>query len=120
MRRLLLIFLIGWGTIQAPPAGWLGITVQELTPQMAARFGVHGQEGALVARVEFGSPAQKAGLLQGDIIISLNDRKIIDIETLRKEISKISPDTPAQLTIIRDRKTQKIEINVGAPPREVT
>lgn len=120
MRRLLLFFLIGWGSIQAPPASWLGITVQELTPQLAARFGFTGQEGVFVTGVQFGSPAHTAGLLQGDIIVSLNNQKISDIEKLRKEVSKIAPQTPVELIIIRDRKTLKIQIHVGSPPREAT
>ena len=116
MQRLFFLFLIGWMTLQGP--GWLGITVQDLTPQMAMRLGVPSKEGVLVTGVQFGSPAKKGGLEQGDVILSLNGEKIPNSEALRKEILQIRPGTPIQLTIIRNRSAKKIEIAVGTLPRE--
>ncbi len=116
MPRFFLFFLIGWGTLQG--AGWLGITVQDLTPQMAMRLGIPSEEGVLVTGVQFGSPAQKGGLQQGDVILSLNGEKIPNSEALRNEIAQRSPGTPVQLAIIRDRSPKKIEIAVGTPPKE--
>lgn len=116
MKRLFLIFLLGWVALQGP--GWLGITVQDLTPQMAMRFGVRRDGGVLVTGVQFGSPAKKGGLEQGDVILSLNGKAIPNSEALRKEITQISPGTPIELTIFRNRSEKKIELAVGTLPRE--
>ncbi|HLG22692.1 MAG TPA: PDZ domain-containing protein [Candidatus Manganitrophaceae bacterium] len=118
MEKLLLIFMLGWSAVQAPPVGWLGITVQELTPQMAARLGVRSGDGVVVMSVQFDSPAKRGGLQEGDVITAINGRKVPDIQTLRKEVSKTTPDTPLQVTIIRERKERVLEIRVGAPPKE--
>ena len=116
MRRLILPILLGWLTLQGP--GWLGITIQDLSPQMAMRLGIPGEEGVLVTGVQFGSPAGKGGLTQGDVILSLNAKKIPNSETLRKEVTRIVPGTPIELTIIRNRSPKKIKIAVGTTPRE--
>lgn len=104
--------------IQLPRGGWLGITVQDLTPQIAAQLGIPGEVGVFVTGVQFDSPAKKGGLMQGDVIISVGETKISSSEALRDEIVKTSPGTSVQLTIIRARVTRKIEISVGSPPRE--
>ena len=116
MRRLFSLILVGWLALQGP--GWLGITIQDLSPQMAMRLGIPSEEGVLVTGVQFGSPAEKGGLKQGDVILSLNAKKIPNSEALRKEITKTNPGTPIELTVIRNRSPKKIEIAVGAPPRE--
>jgi serine protease Do len=117
MRSLFVpVLLVGWMTLQG--SGWLGITIQDLSPQMAMRLGIPGEEGVLVTGVQFGSPARKGGLEQGDVILSLNGKKIPNSEALRKEILQTSPGTAIQLSIIRNRSPKRIEIAVGTPPRE--
>lgn len=116
MQKISLLFLAGWLTLQGP--GWLGITVQDLTPQMAMRLGIPSEQGVLVTGVQFGSPAKKGGLEQGDVILSLNGEKISNSEALREEIIQIAPGTPIEVTIIRNRSEKKLEIAVGTLPRE--
>jgi serine protease Do len=116
MRRLFLLILVGWQILQG--TGWLGITIQDLSPQMAMRLGIPSEEGVLVSGVQFGSPAEKGGLKQGDVIVSLNAKKIPNSEALRKEITKTAPGTSIELSIIRNRAPKRIEIAVGTPPRE--
>lgn len=118
MRRLFFLFLIGWLTVQAPPAGWLGLTVQELTPQIAMRLGIRVMEGVFVAAVQPGSPADRGGVRAGDVIVSLNGKSISDPEALRREVSKIAPGTSIEVALHRGRQEKKIQISVGAPPRE--
>lgn len=118
MRRLFIIFLIGWIAVQAPPAGWLGLTVQELTPQIAMRFGIRVREGVFVAAVQSGSPADQGGVRAGDVIVSLDGKKIASPEALRQEIAKISPGTSIEVTLYRGQQEKKIQIAVGSPPRE--
>ncbi len=118
MRRLFVIFLIGWLAVQAPPTGWLGLTVQELTPQIAMRLGIRVMEGVFVAAVQPGSPADQGGIRAGDVIVSLNGKKISDPEALRREVSKISPGTSIEVALHRGRQEKKVKIWVGSPPRE--
>ena len=119
MRRLFIIFLIGWIAVQAPPAGWLGLTVQELTPQIAMRLGIRVTEGVFVAAVQPGSPADQGGIRAGDVIVSVNEKKISDPEALRQEVAKISPGTSIEVTFHRGRQEKKVRISVGSPPREM-
>lgn len=118
MRRLFVLFLIGWLAVEAPPTGWLGLTVQELTPQIAMRLGIHLREGVFVAAVQSGSPADRGGIRAGDVIVSLEGNKISSPEALRQEVAKISPRTSIEVTLYRNRQEQKVHISVGAPPRE--
>jgi len=118
MRRLFVLFLIGWLAVEAPPAGWLGLTVQELTPQIAMRLGIRIREGVFVAAVQSGSPADQGGVRAGDVILSLDGKKISNPEALRQEVSKISPGTSVEVVLYRDREERKVQIAVGAPPRE--
>ncbi|MBN4054744.1 PDZ domain-containing protein [Nitrospira defluvii] len=111
------ILLIGLIFFQWVVAGWLGIVVQDLTPQMAMRYGLSNRDGAIVTRVQFGSPAMKGGLLEGDLIISLGGEKIQDAKALKKTLSDISPGSRIDLVIIRNRQEEDLEITLGAPPR---
>lgn len=120
MRSVIFLFLTVWLAVQAPPAGWLGITIQELTPQIAVRLGIHVFEGVFVAAVQSGSPADKGGLRAGDVIVALNGKKIASPEALRQEISKLAPGTPVDVSLFRGRQEKKISISVGAPPRDIT
>ena len=118
MQRLFLFFLIGWLAVQAPPAGWLGLTIQELTPQIAMRFNIDVSEGAFVAAVQPGSPAERGGVRAGDLIVSLNGKKISNPDALRKEVAKISPGTSIEVILYRGPLEKRVRISVGAPPRE--
>ena len=109
--------LIGLFFFQWVVAGWLGIMVQDLTPRMAARYGLLNKKGAIVARVQFGSPAMKGGLLEGDLIIFLDGKTIQDAEALKKTLSDIPPGSRINLVIIRNRQEEDLEITLGTPPR---
>ncbi len=117
MRKLSGIAIFTFIAIQWVASGWLGVLIQDLTPKMAIRYGLSQSEGVLVTRVEFGSPAMKAGLQEGDLIISLNKKKIPDSATLVKVVSTLSPGEKVPLTIIRKRKTKKLSLLVGSTHR---
>jgi serine protease Do len=82
------------------------------------RLGIRLREGVFVAAVQSGSPADQGGVRAGDVILSLDGKKISTPEELRQEISKISPGTSIEVTLYRDRQERKVRISVGAPPRE--
>ncbi len=118
MRKFLSFVLLTVVAFQFVASGWLGILVQDLTPDLAARYRLSSTaEGVLVTRVEFGSPAMKAGLKEGDLIISLNNNKISDSAALVKEVSKLFPGDEVPMTIIRKRGTKNLSILLGSAHR---
>jgi serine protease Do len=98
--------------------GWLGVVIQEITPEIAETIGV--KEGVLVAQIAPGSPAEKAGLKVGDIIVAVDGEKVREVRDLQFKIMKTPPGTEVTLTIIRGGKEQTIKAKVGEMPEEVS
>jgi serine protease Do len=95
--------------------GWLGATIQDVTPSMAKAFGMETPGGVLVADVSPNSPAAEAGLKPGDIVMSMNGQPIADSSSLRLQVSESAPGTSIPMTVRRDSST----INVTAKLREL-
>ncbi len=98
--------------------GWLGVSIQDLTPSMAQKFGVKSTLGALVADVLAGSPAEKAGVKTGDIITAVDNQQVKSAADLEQIITSEPVGKKVDLTIIRAKKTIHIEITLGARPSE--
>lgn len=96
--------------------GFMGVTLQPVDNNLAQAFGLDKAEGALVADVQKDSPASKAGIKQGDIILKLNGQNVTSGAGLRTAVSLIKPGTSITLTVLRDGKTQQIKMEVGAFP----
>lgn len=94
--------------------GWLGVSIQEITPQMASSLGV--KHGAIVAQVFPGSPAQKYGLKVGDIIVSLDGKPLESIDQLQFKTMESPPGTVLTLGIIRDHKPLTLQIKTAKMP----
>jgi len=91
---------------------------EEMNEQMAQSFGYKEKTGVLIADVQKDGPADKAGLLSGDIIMELNGKKIVDQSSFRRTISTITPNQKAKLLIFRDGKTKTITVTVEVLPEE--
>jgi S1-C subfamily serine protease len=100
--------------------GWLGISIQDLSPDLAAGFGVPGTGGVLVADVMKDSPAEAGGLKAGDIIVELAGSPIKETTDLQKRVAAIAPGRPAALTVLRDRQPTKLSIKIGEQPTDET
>jgi len=74
--------------------------------------------GALVAEPQDGSPAAKAGIKSGDVIVSLNGEQVPDARTLARRISGMAPATPVKIGVIRDGKEQELSMTLGELPKE--
>lgn len=98
--------------------GWLGISLQEVTQDLARSFGLEQPRGALVADVTENSPAANAGLKAGDIITAYGGKPINDSADLPPLVGTTKPGANKDLTIIRDGKTQDIAIKLGQLPDE--
>ena len=93
--------------------GYLGIVIQQLTPELAASFGLDTADGLLVAQVEDGSPAATAGLMQGDILVELQGQPIRDPGQFRNTIALIPPGSRQQLTLLRDGRRRTVNVTIG-------
>jgi Do/DeqQ family serine protease len=113
MAKQILNDLIKQGKVVRP---WLGISVQDLTPEMMEYFKVKEKEGVLVGQVYPGTGAEKAGLASGDIIKSVDDKVIKNVNELVKEIQKKKVGQKVKLNIIRDGKAMTIEVTTASMP----
>jgi len=98
--------------------GYLGVTIQDVDPGMAKAFGLGQGGGALVSDVSPDSPAGKAGLQRGDIILKLNGNEVAGRNELSLRIAEMAPGTVAHLQIYRNGKTQELNVTVGEFPEK--
>ena len=96
--------------------GWLGVGIQNLTEDLSKSFKYESSEGALVGHVEPDGPANKAGLKQGDIIVSLNGEAMKNINQLRNYAATLKPGVAVPIEIIRNRKKMTLQIKVQELP----
>jgi len=88
--------------------GWLGVQIQNLTPDLAASLGAGSEKGAIVANVIEDSPAAKAGFRQGDVILTLNGAQIDDNRDLTRKVAALLAGDRAAFTVLRDGSRQNI------------
>ena len=93
--------------------GWLGVSVQEVTKDLADSFKLGNPRGALIGNVLKGSPAEKAGLKNGDVILSFNKQKIVYSGDLPLIVGRIKPETTVDALIFRSGIEKKIRVKVG-------
>jgi serine protease Do len=98
--------------------GYLGLYPQDVTPTLARQFGVPQTGGALVGEVSPDTPAAKAGVRRGDVILSLNGQTVTSANDLRLRISQMAPGSTAKLQISRDGKTQDVAVALGELPEK--
>jgi serine protease Do len=93
--------------------GRLGVTVQDMTQGLADSFGLKNLEGGLVNNVEPGSPADKAGLEAGDVILKLNGQQINNSAQLPVQVAEIKPGTTVKLELLRKGAAKELNVTVG-------
>ncbi len=98
--------------------GYLGVYLQSVDKEIAEAFSLDHTEGVLVAEVSKDSPAEDAGIKQGDIIISYNGAVIKNIHSFRNELSLLEPGTEVGLSVLRDGKKEEITVKLGTSPNE--
>jgi serine protease Do len=102
--------LIAHGKVER---GWLGVTVQDLTPELAKTFHSEVSKGALIAEVVEGGPAYQAGLKKGDVVIVYQGKEIQDSGTLRNNVAVTPIGEEAKLVIVREGKKQEVTVKIG-------
>ncbi len=98
--------------------GWLGVMIQEVTPELAQSFGLDKPRGALVGQVLADSPAQQAGVKAGDIIVAFNGQPVPTSKDLPLMVGRTRPGASSPLTVIRDGKEQPLTVQIAELPED--
>ena len=99
--------------------GWLGVQIQDFTPELAASMNIRDTKGAIVAEVVDGSPAERAGFVQGDVVVALNGSDVMDSKVLTRQVAALRAGQSATFTVLRDgvRRTLTATIERRDPER---
>ncbi|MFQ5560914.1 MAG: DegQ family serine endoprotease [Nitrospinota bacterium] len=93
--------------------GWLGVMIQKVTPEIAKSFGIKKSSGALIGDVLKKSPAEKAGVKRGDIIVKFDGKGIRSVEDLPKVVALTRPGAKVKMGLIRDGKKRTLDVVIG-------
>jgi len=99
--------------------GWLGVTIQALTPELAKQFDLKEEKGVLLGDVIEGSPAEKAGLQRGDVIIEFEGKKVEEPNQLRNMVANVPPGKEVRVTIIRENKSEIKKVVISELPADM-
>ncbi len=99
--------------------GWLGVTIQNLTPELASEFGLKSSAGALITEIFQGSPAETAKMKRGDIILEVNGKKISNVESLRNSVAQSKVGSQIAVKVLRDKKTLDLKSVIAEFPQDV-
>lgn len=100
--------------------GWVGIEVQDITPELAESFNLENVDGALIAGVLKGGPADAGGIRPGDILLAVNGNKVSNSASLLNLIAALKPGDVARLTVARKQQVLDLKIQVGRRPLQRT
>jgi serine protease Do len=115
MARTVMDSLIDTGKVIR---GWLGVSIQSITPELAEQFQLEKDVGTLVADVVENSPAEKAGLMRGDVIIEFDGKQVDEPYNLRNMVASTHPGEKAAMTVIRDGELLSLMVEIGELPSD--
>ena len=96
--------------------GWLGVSIQDITPSMSRALDLENTHGAIVGEVVEDSPADKAGFEEGDVIVALDNRDIQNSTELRNAVAETPPGTDVAVTVLRDNRSRVLDVTLGELP----
>src|SRR5208283_4669197 len=99
--------------------GWLGVSIQAVTPDLAKEFGIKDDKGALVGDLVEDSPAEKAGIQRGDVIIEYDGKAVSDPSILRNSVADTAPGKKVTMKIIRGGKVQDMDVTITELPADM-
>jgi serine protease DegQ len=97
--------------------GWIGVEVQDMTAELAESFGVKSARGALIAGVMRGSPAEKAGIKPGDVLLTVGKRPVDDAQVMLELIAGLAPGESAHFGLSREGKPLDVSVTIGKRPK---
>ncbi|MBT7203101.1 MAG: Do family serine endopeptidase [Deltaproteobacteria bacterium] len=116
MARRVMNELIETGQVSR---GWLGVGIQNMTPELAKAFGLDKSRGSLVTGVMPGTPAEKAGLQKGDVILRLNGESIENSSVLRNAVADARADATVELELVRNKVVMMLSVQLDERPQQV-
>ena len=93
--------------------GWMGVVIQNVDENMAEALGIGKARGVVISEVSKGSPAEKAGLKQGDVVLLFEGKKVANTVELRNLVVETAPDSDVDVTILRDGKEKRVTVELG-------
>ncbi|GAB2180386.1 Do family serine endopeptidase [Denitratisoma sp. agr-D3] len=97
--------------------GWVGVEIQEITPELAESFRLPNTNGALIAGIMRGSPADKAGIKPGDVLLSINGKPVRDAQSLLELIAGLEPGQTGTFHLRRENREADVSVTVGKRPK---
>jgi Do/DeqQ family serine protease len=94
--------------------GYLGVSISDLNPELAEAFGLESTEGALISGVQPGTPADQAGMVRGDVIVSVAGEPVSDVSDLRLTVAGLRPGTETAVKLIRDGNDLELMVTLGS------
>ncbi|MGE5893962.1 MAG: Do family serine endopeptidase, partial [bacterium] len=98
--------------------GWIGVTLQDLTAELAEGFGLKNTNGALISDVLRGSPAERAGLKRGDIVLSVDKKEIQNVSALRNMVAQSRIGSESEVGIVRNKSSKRFRVSIAELPKE--
>ncbi len=95
--------------------GFLGVLIQDLTPELARGLGIDAEEGALVSQVLPGGPAEAAGLRDGDVVVRFDGRRVRGANALRNMLATTPPGTEVKIRVVRPEGPEDLVATIGSP-----
>ncbi len=96
--------------------GWVGVEIQEITPELAESFGLAGTDGALISGVLRGSPAERAGIKPGDVLVSLDGHRVTGAKAMLEMVAALPPGQDAVFLIQRANRDLELPVRIGRRP----
>lgn len=116
MAKVVMNSLIKYGKVIR---GWLGVSIQPVTRELAKQFGLKDEKGVLIGDVIEDGPAEKAGIKRGDVIVSYNGNEVHDPVGLRNMVAGTAPNTVVSIGVLRDGKTLTIKAVIAELPASI-
>jgi len=98
--------------------GMLGVSIQPVDADLAASMDLPAAQGAIVTNVQSASPAEKAGIKRGDVIVGINNHSVVDSNALRNLVASIAPGTNVKVSALRDGKEENFQVALAELPEE--
>jgi serine protease DegQ len=98
--------------------GWIGIETQDITPELAESFGLGQQSGTIIAGVVRNGPADRAGIRPGDILLTVDGKKVANTSDMLNLIAQLPPGGKSTVTVVRRNRPSTVQVTVGKRPRQ--
>ncbi len=96
--------------------GWLGVVIQDVTPQLSEAFGLEEAKGTLISDVQDESPAERGGLERGDVVLSYGGRDVRGMNDFRQMVAMTEPGSEIEFEILREGKRKRLNVEIGEQP----